>query len=317
MNQAAERLSVLAVGGAHVDRRGRVNGIFVPGASNPGAMAEEVGGGVFNALRNVVRRGLRASLLSLRGGDLAGEAVARAIADAGIEDISAVFLDRTTPSYTAFLDRDGELLAGLADMALYDLAFARQLTRAKARDAVLAADALLCDANLPEAALMRLASIAPDKPLFAIAISPAKAIRLRPVLGGLSCLFLNRREAGALSGERSDASPETLVPALRATGITRAAVTAGGGQLIAFDADGVYAVDPPEPRQMADVTGAGDALAGTTIAALLTGLGFRQALRHGLAAAMLCVESFSSVPDHAADVFSEALDLVGEPERIA
>ena len=72
----------------------------------------------------------------MRGGDASGETVSRAIAAAGIADLSAVFLDRTTPSYTALIDRDGELIVGLADMALYDLAFAKQIRRAKVREAI-------------------------------------------------------------------------------------------------------------------------------------------------------------------------------------
>ncbi|MCA0013437.1 carbohydrate kinase, partial [Mesorhizobium sp. B294B1A1] len=59
---------VLAVGGAHIDRRGQVSGAYVPAASNPGTMREDVGGGVFNALRSAVRRGVSGSLLSVRGG---------------------------------------------------------------------------------------------------------------------------------------------------------------------------------------------------------------------------------------------------------
>ncbi|MBZ9874756.1 hypothetical protein LB542_28405, partial [Mesorhizobium sp. BR1-1-9] len=58
---------VLAVGGAHIDRRGQVSGAYVPAASNPGTMREDVGGGVFNALRSTVRRGVSGSLLSVRG----------------------------------------------------------------------------------------------------------------------------------------------------------------------------------------------------------------------------------------------------------
>ena len=104
---------LFAAGGAHIDRRGRVSGTYVPGASNPGIMREEVGGGVFNALRNAVRRGCAGSLLSLRGGDIAGETVARAVRQAGIDDLSATFLDRATPSYTALVEANGDVVAGL------------------------------------------------------------------------------------------------------------------------------------------------------------------------------------------------------------
>ena len=103
---------ILAVGGAHIDRRGQMTSPFVPGASIPGTMREDVGGGAFNALRNAVGRGAAGALLSLRGGDAAGDAVARAIAQAGILDLSAVFLDRATPSYTALLDSEGDVGGG-------------------------------------------------------------------------------------------------------------------------------------------------------------------------------------------------------------
>ncbi|TIW54703.1 MAG: carbohydrate kinase, partial [Mesorhizobium sp.] len=141
--------TILALGGAHIDRRGQVSGTYVPAASNPGMMREDVGGVVFNALRSVVKRGVSASLISVRGGDAAADTVASAIDNAGITDLSVVFLDRTTPSYTALIDAEGELIVGLADMALYDLAFPKQIRRSKVREAIAAADAILCDANLP------------------------------------------------------------------------------------------------------------------------------------------------------------------------
>ncbi|TIW76576.1 MAG: carbohydrate kinase, partial [Mesorhizobium sp.] len=97
-------------------------------------------------------------------------------------DLSVVFLDRTTPSYTALIDAEGELIVGLADMALYDLAFPKQIRRSKVREAIAAADAILCDANLPTAALERLVALAGGRPVFAIAVSPAKVVRLAPLL---------------------------------------------------------------------------------------------------------------------------------------
>ena len=48
------------------------------------------------------------------------------------------------------------------------------------------------------------------KPLFAIAISPAKVTRLEAVLKDISCLFTNAREATTLSG-LSEAGVEDVV----------------------------------------------------------------------------------------------------------
>lgn len=306
---------ILALGGAHIDRRGQVSGAYVPAASNPGIMREDVGGGVFNALRSVVRRGVSASLMSVRGGDAAAETVSAAIAGAGIADLSVVFLDRTTPSYTALIDRDGELIVGFADMALYDLAFPRQIRRAKVREAIAGADAILCDANLPTAALERLVAQADGRPVFAIAISPAKVVRLAPLLGDLSVLFMNRREAAALAG--AEISGQRLVGELRQAGLMAGVVTAGSAPVLGFDDTGVFAIDPPAPRRVADVTGAGDALTGATVAGLLRGLSLRAALREGVAAAILAIESPEAVPSFTAAEFAKALALVPEAREVA
>ncbi|TPN48643.1 MULTISPECIES: carbohydrate kinase family protein [unclassified Mesorhizobium] len=308
---------ILAVGGAHIDRRGQVSGAYVPAASNPGTMREDVGGGVFNALRSTVRRGVSASLMSMRGGDAAGDTVSRAIAEAGIADLSAVFLDRTTPSYTALIDREGELIVGFADMALYDLAFPKQIRRSKVREVVAAADAILCDANLPSSALERLVALAAGKPVYAIAISPAKVVRLMPVLGALALVFMNRSEAIVLAGVNANATNKDVVDGLRCSGLRNGVVTAGGGAVLGFDQAGAFSILPPAPRKIADVTGAGDALAGATIAALLRGLPFREALRDGVAAATLAIESADAVPDFSEASFVQALALVPDAQEVA
>jgi pseudouridine kinase len=306
---------ILALGGAHIDRRGQVSGTYVPAASNPGIMLEDVGGGVFNALRSAVKRGVTASLMSVRGGDAAAETVSSAIAEAGIEDLSAVFLDRTTPSYTALIDREGELIVGFADMDLYDLAFPRQIRRAKVREAIAEADAVLCDANLPTAALERLVMQTGGRPVFAIAISPAKVVRLAPLLADLALLFMNRREAAALVG--ADLSGHKLVAGLRRLGLRAGVVTAGSAPVLGFDESGVFEIDPPAPRKVADVTGAGDALTGATVAALLRGLPLRAALREGVAAAVLAIESAEAVPSFTPASFTQGLALVPKAREVA
>ena len=66
---------LLGIGGAHVDRRGRMSAPYIPGASIPGSMQEETGGGVFNALRAAVQFGVACGLISVRGGDSAASPI--------------------------------------------------------------------------------------------------------------------------------------------------------------------------------------------------------------------------------------------------
>ncbi|MBA3448065.1 MAG: carbohydrate kinase, partial [Pseudaminobacter sp.] len=75
-------------------------------------------------------------------------------------------------------------------------------------------------------------------------------------------------------------------------------------------------VKPPRPRRIVDVTGAGDALAGAAVAAILRGLPLGAALREGMAAAMLAVESRASVPLLARADFMQALALVPQAEAL-
>ncbi len=317
MNSSSQSQKIFAVGGAHIDRRGQMATDFVPGASIPGTMREEIGGGAFNALRIAVRRGVTATLMSVRGGDGPGARVAEAIAQEGIEDASAIFLDRSTPSYTALLDRTGDVVAALADMGLYELAFPKQMRRSKVREAIARHDAILTDANLPETALARLIACADGRPVYAIAISPAKAIRLTELLPSLTCLFMNRREAAALAALPVHADPRSIVSALAARGIVRVVITHGGDAAIVFHEGRLWTVTPPRPRRIVDVTGAGDAIAGATVAALLRGAPFIEAVREGIAAAMLAVETASAVPEFTPEEFSGALALVPEPVEVA
>lgn len=300
---------ILGIGGAHIDRRGQTFNTHIPSVSNPGIMREEVGGGVFNALRSAVQRNISASLLSARGGDAAGESVAAEAVRTGISDLSATYLDRSTPSYTALLDDRGDLITGLADMSLYDLAFPGQVGRRKTRDAIAAANAILIDANIPMSGLQHLFPLCAGKPVFAIAVSPAKVVRLAGNLAEINCLFMNQNEATILcNGEAG--GDDTMIAMLRDAGLSSGAISRGSSPLLCFDPSGAYTITPPPVPEIADVTGAGDALAGTSVSALLRGEPLHKALREGMAAARLAIGTISAVPDLNPAAFEQALETI-------
>lgn len=284
--------AILVLGGAHIDRRGRIFGETDAGASNPGAWFEEAGGGGFNAARNLARLGHAVRMISPRGGDALGETVAAAALEAGVEDRPFVFLDRKTPSYTAILEKDGNLVIALADMELYKLFTPRRLAVRAVRDAFEAADLLLCDANLPAETLAVIAqkAVALGKPLAAIAISPAKVVRLKPCLDSIDYLFLNQAEAAALTEGRPD-DPLQWAGALRKLGLKGGVITRGQQPLIAFGAGITLTLAPPVVADIADVTGAGDSLAAGVLSGLMAGLDLAEAIRHGAAAAAITVQS--------------------------
>lgn len=298
--------NVVVLGGAHIDRRGRIAGATTLGASNPGRWFEEAGGGGFNAARGMARLGLSVSMIAPRGGDAEGETVARATEAAGVIDRSFTFLDRRTPSYTAILEADGNLVVALADMELYTMFSPRRLRQRALRDLVAEAHLVLVDANLPAetlASALRMAKEAGARTA-AIAISPAKVGRLTSAFPHLDLLFLNEVEAAAIGGEKS-VTTEGWPAILRRVGISGGVVTRGGRAAIAFKDDDVATVRPPDIDALADVTGAGDALAAGFLNALMRGAALGECLRAGVGAAAVTVRSPLAVAD----------DL--SPERLA
>jgi len=292
---ADNSIALLGIGGAHIDRIGHVCGNYHPGASNPGRLMTSVGGGCFNALRNAALRGaVPAAMLSARGGDHDGTLVADTMERAGIADLSVVFLDRRTASYTAILDSSGEQIAGLADMDIYEAALPRQLRRKAVRETISSAKALLVDANLPEPALRTICDLAAG-PVFAVAISPVKAMRLAAVAERIAAVFMNRREMTAL-GEGSGASG---LSGLAARGFKRAVVTGGARSVLVLDGTQRFAVKQPLAGMIADVTGAGDSLAGATIARLIAApdTPLAEAVRDGVAAAQMTIRATGPVAD--------------------
>jgi pseudouridine kinase len=288
---------LLAIGGAHVDRIARLSGPHRPQTSNPASVTEDVGGGAFNALRAAKRLGVEAAIVSARGGDAAGERVEQAVESAGIVDLSAVHLDRATPSYTALLEPHGELVTAIADMDLYGFLLGRSFRRAPVQAWAETADAVLCDANLPVEGIMDVfTQLAKGRPVHALAISASKSERLKPFLHGLHGLYLNRHEAATMTGLHADCPVGEMAQALAALKTWRATISAGSGPLAVLEAGNIHLLDPPE-IVVVDVTGAGDALAGTIIASLLNGESFLDAARNGVAAAALTASQPGACPD--------------------
>lgn len=311
--------TILVMGGAHVDRRGRISGETAPGASNPGSWFVEAGGGAFNAARNLARLGHRVRLVSPRGGDADGDIVAAAADAAGIEDTPFTFLDRATPSYTAIIERDGNLVIALADMDLYRLFSPRRLQQRAMREAMSAAGLILTDANLPAETLAAMTAAAGTRgvPIAGIAISPAKVVRFRESLSALAFLFMNEAEARTLTGEAPD-NPADWPKALRTIGLSAGVVTRGGKGVIAFDEKRAALVIPPDIPALGDVTGAGDSLASGFLCAWTGGSTIGEALRHGVAAAAITVRSPLAVAEEMSQAaLASALSLVPEAEILS
>lgn len=310
---------ILAIGGAHIDRKGWLSAPHRPGASNPGHWQSEAGGGAFNAARNLARLGHHVTLVAPRGGDAAAEMVASAADEAGIEDCPLTFLDRATPSYSAILEPDGNLVTALADMALYDFVPARRLLTSRLRRRLDEADLLLMDSNLPESALAAMAEVASMRglPLAVIAVSPAKVVRWRRSLARIACLAMNEAEAAALTGTRAQ-TPDQWQSLLGSAGLAGGLVTSGAGPVAAFaslpSGPASTMLLPPPLGHLEDVVGAGDALASGYLDGWLSGGAIEDNLARGIALARLTAVVRGPVrQDLSPELLAEALAAMPKP----
>jgi sugar/nucleoside kinase (ribokinase family) len=304
---------LLGIGGAHIDRIGRTNGPHLPSTSNPGRMAENVGGGVFNALRVAALRAAGSlALISQRGADSAGALIEQAIKDAGFADLSGVSQNSASATYTAILDQDGELITALADMAIYGEPLNRHLRQSSIKTAISTAPAVLVDANLSQSALQTVCRTAPG-PIYAIAISASKVNRLMPVAELLDVVFMNHHEARLISGQED--IRHAARHCVESVGFTRCVVTQGDQPVLTAQADELWSIKVPE-ADVVDVTGAGDALCGGTIAALLRTpkMPLPEAVREGIACSALTLGATGPLSTKIASrAFADMLTKVGAP----
>lgn len=280
---------VLVIGSAGVDLVGRAANPLQTRTSNPGSLRLSNGGVARNIAENLARLGAEAILISAVGDDPQGQALLDQAAQAGV-DVSHVrtVAGAATGAYLAVLDADGSLHLGLDDMRVVDHLSPDFLTPVLQRYA--SASAIAVDANLLPDSLAVVAEHARQHqiPLAADPTSTSLASRLGPHLKQLWLVTPNEAEAAVLSPlevphadiHQALAAAKGLVSA----GVEMAVITMAEFGLGYAWAEGSGHV-PAVRTEIADPTGAGDALTAAVIFALLNGIPVDEAVRLGLAAA--------------------------------
>ncbi|WP_019587339.1 carbohydrate kinase [Deinococcus apachensis] len=291
---------VVAVGGANLDVKARTLAPAVPGTSNPGATTQAPGGVARNIAENLARLGVPTHLIAAVGRDPNGDLLLRETEAAGVDVRDVLRLDSPTGTYTAVLDEHGELIIAVAAMGATDALTPAALN--DRRGVLRGASWVIADGNLSAQTLTHLLTLCTQggTPVIFEPVSMPKAARLLPALeAGLAphTVTPNVAELAALVGREVPNTPRALAEAagqLHARGVQTVWVRRGEWGSLLSTPDGVTDL-PTLPAQVADVTGAGDAMLAAYLAALLAGHSPAEAARHGHAAAALTVESSHAV----------------------
>jgi pseudouridine kinase len=289
--------SIACIGGVVMDHKVRAAGEFRPGTSNPVTATTSSGGVAANIAQCLGRLGCCVRMFSILGDDRAADTVLRELKAARV-DVDSLSRSNTHPTanYSALLQPNGELFIGLADMAIFeelDPAWADRIAPRLAESAL-----WVVDANLPAATIDRLLLTHKRKAtVLADPISIDKSARFRRALASIDVFFPNRKEAAELTGHTVETRADVIQAAaeLRTRGIATVLLTLGGDGVYVHEAQGGRFLPAIPPRQVVDVTGAGDAL----VAGYAYGMlhrGSHEPALFGLAAASLAVETEGSIP---------------------
>ena len=288
------REAIAVIGSVNMDIGGYSDRPLTAGDSNPGRVRMSLGGVGCNIARNLALLGGKVRFLTALGGDVYAENIHAALTGMGIDlSLSLRLQNEHTSTYLFIADEKGDMSVAVNDMGIY-----RHQTRAYFESVLPELNrcrAVLLDANLSEEALIFLAENV-RVPLFADAVSAAKAPRLRPVLGRLTAFKPNRMEAELLSGVRIDGCDGARLAARRLleTGLSRVFITLGPDGVFAAGEGREYFMPSLAPR-LKNATGAGDAFTAAIVWAWSRGMALEESCLAGSAAAAIAAEAEETV----------------------
>ena len=286
--------AITVIGSVNMDIGGYSHAPLTAGDSNPGRVRMSVGGVGCNIARNLALLGANVRFCTVLGGDVYAESIKGQLRAMGIDlSLSLRLKDEHTSTYLFIADEKGDMALAVNDMGIY-----RHQTRAYFESILPELNrcrAVLLDANLPGETLLYLAENV-RVPLFADAVSAAKAMRLRPVLGRLKAFKPNRMEAELLSGARiaDEGGAREAARRLLDTGLGRVFITLGPDGVFAAG-DGQECFLPSLAPRLKNATGAGDAFTAAIAWAWTRGMGLEESCLAGSAAAALAAEAEETV----------------------
>jgi pseudouridine kinase len=304
--------SIIVIGGASLDIKGRLRRDFIPGTSNPSAIQMSVGGVGRNIAENLARLGTSVALISAVCEDDFGRAILQQTEASGV-DMSCMLLtdEQRSSSYIAILSHDGSLLAGLDDSSA-GRAITPEHIQERA-DLLENADMVVIDANVARATAETILAIC-EAARVPVAFEPVAfglADRFRQQIGRFFLVTPNDLEAEALSGLPVRDVPTAIAAAQKmvSLGVGVALISLGESGIVYASADEVGHL-PGIPTEVVDPTGAGDALAATVIYGLTHNIPLAESVQLGQIAATVTLKSPETVtPDLSLDYLYAQLEM--------
>lgn len=293
-----ENPPIICVGGANVDRKLYAKFELTNETSNPVISSRTIGGVARNIAENLGRLGEQVALISASGNDLEWKE---------IYDISSPFMNlehvtqienSSTGSYTAVLDRNGDLSIAFADMDIFEEITPELLK--KNSNILRSAKCIVVDLNCPVESVEFLCSFTTKHniPLVIIPVSSPKMNRLPKTLSAVSWLIVNKDETETFMNIEinDDKDWESAVDKWLELGVKNVIVTNGSKGVFTGTEGGEIRYFPAiEESLVVDVTGAGDSFCSGVIYSWLQKKDFDYIIKSGLVNAQKTILSKHTV----------------------
>ncbi|WP_205173472.1 carbohydrate kinase [Bacillus pakistanensis] len=280
-----ETSPIICIGGANVDRKFYAKYEMTNETSNPVTSTRTVGGVARNIAENLGRLGEEVTLISTSGHDSEWEE---------IYDLSSPFMNlehvaqfehSSTGSYTAVLDRNGDLSIALADMDVFENITPELLI--KNSHILRRAKCIVVDLNCPCETIDFLCFFTSKHsiPLVIIPVSSPKMDRLPKTLSAVSWLIVNKDETETFMNSKiiDEKDWENSVKKWLALGVKNVIVTNGSKGVMTGSENGEIQYFPAiETPMVADVTGAGDSFCSGVIYSWLQKKEIEDIIKSGL-----------------------------------
>ena len=286
---------VCVVGGANNDLQGFPNGIFKPCDSNPGFIKVSAGGVGRNISENLERMGCRTKLITAIGDDLYGNKI-RLEAESTNIDMSDTFVikGQSTSTYMCILDQDGEMVAAISQMDIYnhltvDMIKTKKSVIENSRVCVL-------DTNLREDVINYILNNCRKVDFFVDTVSTTKAMKIKKNIGRFHTLKLNKIEAEMLSDIRINGLEDLpkVVQFFLSKGVSQVFITLGKEGV--YYSDGKIMNHLPQPEiKLVNATGAGDAYMAALVFSYLEGYEINFSAKFATAAAILALSHENTI----------------------
>ncbi|MGC6517653.1 MAG: PfkB family carbohydrate kinase [Candidatus Puniceispirillaceae bacterium] len=284
---------ILVIGGSNKDIHSRTYGtLHHLSDSHPGQICEADGGVARNIAEALARLKLPVSFITALGTDEAGQKIADNLIGHDV-DISASLIcdDRQTDQFLTVHDKDGELIIAINQMSAIEAITADYVT---AHESMIGDhDYVICDCNLSEETLAKIAQVTKNAYLAIDGVSGAKVTRIISLLDKIDLLKLSHYEACILTGCPKETTPTMLIQTLCNRGAGQILLSDGPNGFYINEGDHIHHIKAANIKAEA-VSGAGDCLMAGFVYGLYTGCDIALSASYGRRLAELSMKTISA-----------------------